>query len=290
MNHLQLFSIAMLLAIFSACHHQPTSGEHNDPPPITTTATNPIQEIKDAFTAIESRLNTLEKKTLNIEVEGIPYPVELTAFYDNNIPVKLIRTDAGGHSSQTTVYYLKDGKLFFIYDTNYEEASINGPFTTQELRIYINQGNIIQILEKEKTYNDQVDMSNVPNEDVTNTKTDKAGMLKQYTQVYQESIAHFNNTTTTSFSDGRWISVDDPQSGIEIKDGKWMMFYKGTPTNPNSIFEAIIRTPNNPQNNILLTLSNSSSVMEYEIAQYNEEILQLIYLDRGNTLTYKKQN
>ena len=31
----------------------------------------------------------------------------------------------------------------------------------------------------------------------------------------------------TEFKEGRWISTVDPLSGIEIKNGKWIIFYKG---------------------------------------------------------------
>ncbi|KZS40092.1 hypothetical protein AWE51_25490 [Aquimarina aggregata] len=99
----------------------------------------------------------------------------------------------------------------------------------------------------------------------------------------------------TEFQDGRWISTTDSLSGIEIKNGKWMMFYKGTETDSTYIYDFKIKreyikelgTEHKPFE--FLTIMNKSDTLDYSILEYSNELLSLSYIPRGNTLNYKPE-
>ena len=99
----------------------------------------------------------------------------------------------------------------------------------------------------------------------------------------------------TEFKNGRWISTDDSLSGIEIKNRKWIMFYKGR-EHFSSIYDFKIRREFMLESGALykpleyLTLINDSGTLEYYIIEYNNELLSLSYIARGNTLNYKPEN
>ena len=98
----------------------------------------------------------------------------------------------------------------------------------------------------------------------------------------------------TEFKNGRWISTIDSLSGIEIKNGKWIIFYKGR-ENSSNIYDFKIRREFIKESGALykpleyLTLTNDSGNLEYYIIQYSEELLSLSYIGRGNTLSYKPE-
>ncbi|PRP66942.1 hypothetical protein [Nonlabens agnitus] len=98
-----------------------------------------------------------------------------------------------------------------------------------------------------------------------------------------------------SFKNGRWISTEDANAGIEIRDDKWIMFYKGTDQSPGDVYDSTVeRKPANDSNPeaamvTYLTISNSNETLEYALLEYNENLLSLSYLRRGNTLNYKPE-
>jgi hypothetical protein len=95
---------------------------------------------------------------------------------------------------------------------------------------------------------------------------------------------------TTEFKEGRWISTVDSLSGIEIKNGKWIMFYKGETNESISIYDFKIRAEKNMSDtNKYLTIFNESDTLEYFIIEYNNQLLSLSYLGRGNTLSYQPE-
>lgn len=99
----------------------------------------------------------------------------------------------------------------------------------------------------------------------------------------------------TEFKNGRWISTTDSLSGIEIKNEKWIMFYKGMETDSTDFYEYKIRreyfkefgTEHMPIE--YLTITNQSDTLEYSILEYSPKSLSLIYMPRGNTLNYKPE-
>ena len=98
----------------------------------------------------------------------------------------------------------------------------------------------------------------------------------------------------TEFKNGRWISTIDSLSGIEIKNGKWIIFYKGR-ENSSNIYDFKIRREFIKESGALykpleyLTLTNDSGNLEYYIIQYSEGLLSLSYIGRGNTLSFKPE-
>lgn len=99
----------------------------------------------------------------------------------------------------------------------------------------------------------------------------------------------------TDFKNDRWISTVDSLAGIEIKNKKWIMFYKGMETDSSDIYDFKINreylndlgTEHMPFE--YLTLTNESDTLEYSILEYSDESLSLIYIPRGNTLNYKPE-
>lgn len=99
----------------------------------------------------------------------------------------------------------------------------------------------------------------------------------------------------TKFKNGRWISTVDPLSGIEIKNGKWTMFYKGMKTNSSNIYDYNIRKEHrkemgNEHKPIeFLTLTNDSDTLEYAILEYSDRFMSLSYTPRGSILNYEPE-
>lgn len=99
----------------------------------------------------------------------------------------------------------------------------------------------------------------------------------------------------TEFQNGRWLNTTDSLAGIEIKNGKWIMFYKGTETDSSDIYDFNIRreyikelgTEHKPFK--YLTLTNDSDTLDYSILEYSNELLSLSYILRGNTLNYEPE-
>ncbi|PTX62016.1 hypothetical protein C8N46_103114 [Kordia periserrulae] len=96
-----------------------------------------------------------------------------------------------------------------------------------------------------------------------------------------------DQTTKVGLDNGRWISTSDSNAGVQIKDGKFIMFYKGTETSSNSIYEYELTEKDGIE---YLNLKNAEGdEMIYGLLEYSEETMVLSYLDRGNTLTYEKE-
>ena len=99
----------------------------------------------------------------------------------------------------------------------------------------------------------------------------------------------------TEFNNGRWISTVDSLAGIEIKNGKWIMFYKGMETNYSNVYDFKIRREYikefGAENKSFeyLTITNDSDTLEYSILEYSINLLSLSYISRGNTLNYEPE-
>ena len=121
------------------------------------------------------------------------------------------------------------------------------------------------------------------------TKGVKQDVKKNKTELKQNSFVKL-----TEFKNGRWISTTDSLAGIEIINGKWIMFYKGMETDSSDIYDFKIRrayikelgTEHKPFE--YLTITNYSDTLEYSILKYSDEFLSLSYLSRGNTLNYER--
>ena len=113
---------------------------------------------------------------------------------------------------------------------------------------------------------------------------------------YDSNVQNSIKENTTYFKNGIWIDEKDTLAGIEIKNRKWIMFYKGMETDSSDIYDCKV-TDNLPEYadtklkpGEFLILTNKSDTLKYEILGYNEEFLSLMYFPRGNILTYKNKN
>jgi hypothetical protein len=99
----------------------------------------------------------------------------------------------------------------------------------------------------------------------------------------------------TKLKNGRWISTTDSLAGIEIKNGKWIMFYKGMKTDSSNIYDYQITRKyskdlsEKPNPIEYLKLTNQSDTLDYAILECSLELISLSYIPRGNTLHYKPE-
>ncbi|MDB4107858.1 hypothetical protein N8368_04050 [Bacteroidia bacterium] len=64
----------------------------------------------------------------------------------------------------------------------------------------------------------------------TQKETNDTANLEDTPEAKQPSLPH------SEFSDGLWLSEEDSNSRIEIKNGKWTMLYEGTELDSNSMY------------------------------------------------------
>jgi len=100
----------------------------------------------------------------------------------------------------------------------------------------------------------------------------------------------------TEFENGRWISTVDSLSGVEIKNGKWIMFYKNGENESTDVYDFKIRGEyvkifgsELKLDKYLMITNDRSGTLEYYIIEYSNKLLSLSYLPRGNTLNYKPE-
>ncbi len=98
----------------------------------------------------------------------------------------------------------------------------------------------------------------------------------------------------TGTASGVYVSTDDPKASIEIKDNKYYMHYRGMKTGADSIYNIEITDKVSLGGRVLsdgkyLRLKNADDTMEYRILIWDDKKISLIYLSRGNTLTYRKK-
>ncbi len=81
--------------------------------------------------------------------------------------------------------------------------------------------------------------------------------------------------------DGNWISADDKRYHINIKGSAWIDYY-GKEKNFSLAFTIT-------KNIITATDNSTKEIYRYEIAKLNDKILDLVYLDRGNKISFKRK-
>jgi len=102
-------------------------------------------------------------------------------------------------------------------------------------------------------------------------------------------------TNQSYFKSGVWIHEKDSLAGIEIKDGKWIMFYKGLETDSTDIYDYKVTDQLSKYANTglksgeFLVLTNITDTINYEILEYNKESLSLLYFPKGNIHIYKSE-
>ncbi|MEM6685336.1 MAG: hypothetical protein AAF617_06015 [Bacteroidota bacterium] len=251
----------------------------------TLTLDDKISAIKTNFSAIESQLSSYEKKAATEEVGG--GFLEKEGYFSSGVPRKVKFGSMGEHGSIVRTFYLHANELFFVFEQEYSEASMNGPFTSKEKRYYIHEDELIRVLEKEKTVKSgEVDMSTVQNVDVTDQWKSKQAIVAEFKTELRETATSLITTKVVGLDNGRWMSTDDEKSGLEVKDGKIIMFYKGIEIGPENVFSYELYEEEGVE---YLRLQNDKEEMVYGLLEYSDETMMLSYLGSGNTLTYRKE-
>jgi len=191
----------------------------------------------------------------------------IVTFYKNGKVKNMIVAETGG---AVDITFDENGN---ILDGGFDENSLKS-FLINELNLI--EGEIKILLSK----------------DIKDFYFTHPELEKNRIELEQKPIAKL-----TEFKNGRWISTIDSLSGIEIKNGKWIMFYKKGETESTDIYDFKIRREFIQESGALykpleyLTIKNDrSGTLEYYILEYSNELLSLSYIGRGNTLNYKPEN
>ena len=93
---------------------------------------------------------------------------------------------------------------------------------------------------------------------------------------------------TLLIDEGIWTSKDDSLSRIEINKKKWIFRYGDYIESYNYNISSPNFDKEKTITNGRLTLSNLDDTMQYGIYKISDDTISLIYLSRGNFLTYYK--
>ena len=93
---------------------------------------------------------------------------------------------------------------------------------------------------------------------------------------------------TIFINEGIWTSKDDSLSKIEINKKKWIFRYGDYVNSYNYNISSAYFNEEKTITNGRLTLSNLDDTMQYGIYKISDDTISLIYLSRGNFLTYYK--
>ena len=93
---------------------------------------------------------------------------------------------------------------------------------------------------------------------------------------------------TLLIDEGIWTSKDDSLSRIEINKKKWIFRYGDYIESYNYNISSPNFDKEKTITNGRLTLSNLDDTMQYGIYKISHDTIRLIYLPRGNFLTYYK--
>ena len=93
---------------------------------------------------------------------------------------------------------------------------------------------------------------------------------------------------TIFINEGIWTSKDDSSSKIEINKKKWIFRYGDYVNSYNYNISSAYFNEEKTITNGRLILSNLDDTMQYGIYKISDDTISLIYLSRGNILTYYK--
>ncbi|WP_420572616.1 hypothetical protein [Kordia sp.] len=252
----------------------------------SSTLEEKIAAIKSNFLMIEKQLSSLEKKEVEEFVGGGVTKRE--GYFKDGVPKKLAYGNYGEHGSEVHTFYFNNNELFFVLEEEYSEASMQGPFTKKDIRYYIHDGQLIRVLEKEKTVKSgEIDTSDAQNVDVTDQWKSKPNVVSELENIFHQESASLTEAKTIGLNAERWISTDDANAGIEIKNGRFYMFHKIADKIVTTAYDYELDEKDGIE---YLTLKNDNGdKIIYGLLEYSDESMVLSYLDRGSTLTYKKE-
>ena len=126
---------------------------------------------------------------------------------------------------------------------------------------------------------------------VTETKKDTLSQKELPKETVKESVKEPDSKT--SALEGNWVSTDDPKSELQIKGNEWIELYKSEKpettkfaTGDSCLVNEKAKT--NPKGKYITVFDKDESRCFY-IINVNDSRLELSYVGRGNTLTYKKK-
>ncbi|WP_046757012.1 hypothetical protein [Kordia jejudonensis] len=244
-----------------------------------------IAEIKENFAKIESQQASYTLKSDKEDIGG--GVLELQGYFNGNTPVKIVKGAFGEHGSVKTTYYFNENTLFFVFQEKFSEATMRGPFTKKENRFYIADGKLIRVLEKEQTITSgDFKMDNAQNIDVTEAWKNETYVVANFTKLGRE-VSSLLLEKSIGLDNGRWISTEDSNTGVEIKDGKFIMFYQSETISSNDVYDYKLTEHEGVE--YLTLIDETGDKLEYSILEYTDEIFVISYLARGNRLTYEKE-
>jgi hypothetical protein len=181
--------------------------------------------------------------------------------------------------------------LYFVLKEEFEEASINGPFTNKQTRYYIVNNDIIDILYKEKTYTDNKDnnLSLIENKNITKS-VDLQSIYTILDKKAFKSLDKLENVEAKNIkiAEGTWVSDEDTATGMVILENKWIFFADKTDSKEDVFDYKIVTNSNSKDNRIVLTKGNER--FEYIIVANTANKLKLIYKEKDQILNFTKRN
>jgi hypothetical protein len=127
-----------------------------------------------------------------------------------------------------------------------------------------------------------------------NKKTNKEMVPNRDTISKKETVSKKDSVSNRAgVLEGVWVSIDDSKSELEIKGNKWIENYTGekTDTTKFAIGDSCMSNINdkaNP-NGRYITVFDGKINRCFSILDLNDSKLTISYVDRGNTLSYKKK-
>jgi hypothetical protein len=126
---------------------------------------------------------------------------------------------------------------------------------------------------------------------VTETKKDTVSKKELPKETLKESVKEPDSKT--SALEGNWISTDDPKSELQVKGNEWIEIYKGEKPETTKFATgdsclANDKAKTNPKGKYITVFDKDESRCFY-IVNVSDSKLELSYVGRGNTLTYKKK-
>lgn len=130
---------------------------------------------------------------------------------------------------------------------------------------------------------------------VTETKKDTVSQKELPKETSKETIKESQKEpdSKTSALEGNWISTDDPKSELQVKGNEWIEIYKGEKPETTKFATgdsclANDKAKTNPKGKYVTVFDKDESRCFY-IVNVSDSKLELSYVGRGNTLTYKKK-
>ncbi|MFZ4590613.1 MAG: hypothetical protein ACOYN6_06420 [Ignavibacteria bacterium] len=126
---------------------------------------------------------------------------------------------------------------------------------------------------------------------VTETKKDTVSQKELPKETVKETGKEPDSKT--SALEGNWVSTDDPKSELQVKGNEWIEIYKGEKPETTKFATgdsclANDKAKTNPKGKYITVFDKDDSRCFY-VVNVNDSKLELSYVGRGNTLTYKKK-